>query len=615
MTTGNPQEIDPPAAARGVGRRLGMAGLATLLTGVVAFGVLAPPERCPSVSEAELRAASGETVDWFVRNQQADGTWLYLYDADSDTVPDEYNAVRHAGVTMGLYQAAAHGLPGALESADRGVAWAEQRLVEHDDWAALRHDGRTTAGAAALLTAGLAERRTVTGDHRYDDLLARLGRFLVAQTEPSGAVLASYDTRAGEPVAGVYSAYYTGEAYWALARLHQLFPRDGWGEVADRIGAYLATRRDDVEDHWPAIPDHWAAYGLAETVEFAERDGTEPLTADELGYARSQAGLWGAQVRWVSQRFGPWGAVVRTPQAPRGGGYGVIGEGLTGLWRAAGDEPRLADLRAPLAERATCIAGLAVDRQVDAAEAADYPSPDRARGAWFLEGETRMDDQQHALAALLRTIAIVDEASDQPTGASTDERSEPARPAPSAWVWAAALLAALNPCRAGLGVPRGTRDRRTVAGVAALGAAGGILVVIAVALVAVPALDAAGVSNPALRIAAGAVAVVVGGADLVRRPPSAEPSLPGWRAALVPVAVPLTARPVLILLAVSARADRGLALVAATLALGVAVLTAVATYTPVRGPGRRVVSWGGRLTAAVLVATSVLLIVDGVYDT
>ncbi len=590
-----------------------MAGLAMLTAGVVALGVLAPPESCPAVGASELRAAAGETVDWFVRNQRADGTWLYLYDADTDDAPREYNAIRHAGVTMGLYQAASAGLPGARDAADRGIAWAQDRLVERDDWTALSYQGKTSAGAAALLVAGLAERRTQTGDGRYDELLARLGRFLVVQTEPSGAVLATYDLRSGAPDAGVYSAYYTGEAYWALARLHRLFPAGGWGEVADRIGAYLATRRDDVEDHWPAIPDHWAAYGLAETVAFDDRAGGEPLSDDELWYARRQAGLWGAQVRWVSQRFGPWGALVRTPRIPRGGGFGVIGEGLTGLWRVAVDEPRLADIRAPLAERAACIAGIAVDRQVDAAEAGDYPDPDRARGAWFLDGETRMDDQQHALAALLRTVAIV-ESSDAASDGASDTGSAPPRPAPSDWVWVAALLAALNPFRAALGVPRDERDRRAVARVAALGATGGVLLVVAVALVAGPVLDAADVSDPALRIAAGAVAAIVGAADLLRRPPSAEPALPGWRAALVPVAVPLTARPALVLLAASARADRGLALVAATLAAAVAVLTALAAYTPVDGVGGRAVAWAGRVTAAALVATSILLVVDGVYD-
>ena len=183
-----------------------------LTAGVVALGVLAPPERCPAVGGAELRAAAGETVDWFARNQRADGTWLYLYDADTDTAPREYNAVRHAGVTMGLYQAASAGLPGARDAADLGIAWAQDQLIERDDWTALSYQGKTSAGAAALLVAGLAERRTQTGDGRYDELLTRLGRFLVVQTEPSGAVLATYDVRSGAPEAGVYSAYYTGEA-------------------------------------------------------------------------------------------------------------------------------------------------------------------------------------------------------------------------------------------------------------------------------------------------------------------------------------------------------------------------------------------------------------------
>jgi small neutral amino acid transporter SnatA (MarC family) len=597
-----------------------MAGLGAVAAAGLALGIVAPPEHCPPVSASELRAAAGETVDWFVRNQRADGTWLYLYDADTDTAPREYNAVRHAGVAMGLYQAASAGLPGALDAADRGVVWAEDRLIEHDGWAALRYQGQTSAGAAALLVAGLAERRTLTGDGRYDELLARLGRFLVAQTEPSGAVLATYDVRSGAPVAGAYSAYYTGETYWALARLHRLFPGGGWGEVADRIGAYLATRRDDAEEHWPAIPDHWAAYGLAETVAFAERADGAPLDEDELWYARRQAGLWGSQVRWVSQRFGPWGALVRSPHVPRGGGYGVVGEGLTGLWRVAVDEPRLADLRAPLAERAACIAGLAVARQVDASDAGDYPAPQRARGAWFRDGETRMDDQQHALAALLRTMAIVDQSSAGPSAGSSDPDGQssagpgPRRPAPPVWLWVAALLAALNPFRAVLGVPRGERDRREVARVAALGATAGALVVVAAALAVGAVLDAAEVSSPALRIAAGAVAAIVGGADLVRRPPPAEPALPGWRAALVPIAVPLTARPALVLLAMGARADRGWAVVAATLAVGVALLAALAAYAPVDGPGGRAGRWAGRVTAAALVATSILLVVDGIYD-
>src|SRR5829696_7958694 len=216
----------PSAERTMIAKRVWRAGLSLALLAAFAFAMVAPPERCPSVSVAELRRSAQASVDWFVRNQNADGSWLYLYNADDDSISSEYNPVRHSGVTMGLYQAAAAGLPGALHSADQGTEWALGRLFERDGWAAVDSQGQIATGTTALLVAGLVIRREATGDTRYDDVLARLGRFLVAQTEPSGAVLASYDPVAGKPLVGEYSKYFTGEAYWALARLHRAFPRD-----------------------------------------------------------------------------------------------------------------------------------------------------------------------------------------------------------------------------------------------------------------------------------------------------------------------------------------------------------------------------------------------------
>ena len=70
----------------GVRRRLAVAlfVLGAVLVGV--FGVLAPPEHCPTPTSEELRAAATEAAGWFARNQQADGTWLYLYEADAAAV-------------------------------------------------------------------------------------------------------------------------------------------------------------------------------------------------------------------------------------------------------------------------------------------------------------------------------------------------------------------------------------------------------------------------------------------------------------------------------------------------------------------------------------------------
>ena len=583
--------------------RVWRAALVLALLLVLSFGVVAPPERCPSVGAGDLRRSAQSAVDWFVRNQRPDGTWLYLYDADEDSAPSEYNEVRHAGATMGLYQAAAAGLRGALRSADRGTGWALDRLRKRDGWAALTWEGRSATGATALLVAGLDIRREATGDSRYDAVLRRLGRFILAQTEPSGAVLALYDPARGAPVPGEYSKYYTAEAYWALARLHRAFPDEDWGKAADRIGAYLATARDEAEDHWPPIPDHWAGYGLAETVTFPER-GRPPLTEPELAYARRQAELFGAQARWVQQRFGPWGGVVRGAPVPRGGGYGVIDEAFTGLWRTVRAEPRLAGMRDPIAERATCIAGLAVRAQ---SADADTRRPARVEGAWFRDGETRMDDQQHALAGLLRTIPIVEAASSRSPSDSDED-------APSGWLWAAALLLALNPARAACGIPRDGRSSREVAGLAAFGGAIGGLAVCAAAAVGDVLLDALDVSAPAFRTAAGIVAVLAGAADLLQRPPPPEPALAGRRAALVPVAIPVVARPALLVLALSAGADHRVLVSVGAMAIGVALATGLAAGYPTEGPGGRVLRWAGRLLAAGLVASGVLLAIDGILD-
>ena len=79
------------------------------------------------------------------------------------------NVVRHAGAVMGLYQAATAGIPGALESADRGVEWTRDHLAgTRRVGRAVSFDGRTAVGTAALLTAGLVERRLLTGEDRRE---------------------------------------------------------------------------------------------------------------------------------------------------------------------------------------------------------------------------------------------------------------------------------------------------------------------------------------------------------------------------------------------------------------------------------------------------------------
>lgn len=388
---------------------------AVLVSWVAVIGlmrvVVALPEHCPPVTVASLRQGATEAVAWLARNQYDDGRWLYRYDRAEDEDLRGYNTVRHAGVVMSLYQAASFEIPGALTVADAGTAYALDHLVRHDDWAAFEPDSdRVTTGAAALLVAGLAERRLLTEEPLHDEVMRELGRFLVAHIEPSGAVIESWDRASKQPRYGLYSPFFTGEVYWALALLHQVFPGEGWDDPAHLVGRYLATERDDAEGYFPDVPDHWAAYGMSVEVGWPST-GEEPMPQWRVDYVRRQAGLAGLQARWESQRVDSFPRYLLRGRRTLGAGLGTVGEQIIGLWQTARSDDRTADLVGPLGERARCVAGMLLDRQVTPDGAAEFADPDRTQGAWFQFEITQMDDQQHALSALLLTIPIVEAAS------------------------------------------------------------------------------------------------------------------------------------------------------------------------------------------------------------
>jgi hypothetical protein len=123
--------------------------------------VVVPGEVCSPVPAAETRAAAVAAAGWIERGQRSDGSYLYEYDRDAgDPSNAGYNIVRHAGVTMSLYQIVVAGEDQYLAPADRGLDWMEARLQAREDWSAIEDDaGDLRLGANALLLAGLVFRR------------------------------------------------------------------------------------------------------------------------------------------------------------------------------------------------------------------------------------------------------------------------------------------------------------------------------------------------------------------------------------------------------------------------------------------------------------------------
>ena len=154
---------------------------------------------------------------------------------------------------------------------------------------------------------------------------------------------------------------------------------------------------------------------LASLVSFAE--GTIALALVYFGILRGAVPDGAMLLRtswwmWIGGVLGAFFVMMGIVAAPRVGvatvvvaltaGLGTLGEGLGGIHRLAERDPDLDVDRDDVAARLACVAGMLVARQTQS----DDP---RLDGAWFRNDITQVDDQQHAISALLAATAVLED--------------------------------------------------------------------------------------------------------------------------------------------------------------------------------------------------------------
>ena len=585
--------------------------LAGWLIGVVAVGVgarvVALPEQCAPVTSGQRRSAVIETVGWFERTQAADGSFLYRLDATTGERLPGYSWVRHAGVLLALEQSRTAQVEGAGAVADKGWAALDDQITIWGDRAGVVDGDRVTAGGTALAVAALAERRSSTGLVDRDDLLRSFGRQLLSHVADDGTVAEIASAADGSPVAGSLGRFTTGEVSFALARLERVLPGEGWGEPVHRILHYLALHKAEREGFVPDMADHWGAYTLAEVVRWPNGGGLDPV---ERRWARKQMGMASVMIRYESQRSGDGLDRWLRGRTSVGSAVGTHGESMQGWATVAAADPALASLARGTRDRLACNAAVLVDRQVTAAQADELPDPDAARGTWLWFGVTQMDDQQHALSALLGAQRVLDdpEDADGDGGGGVLPRRSPTPE--STWLAIAVVFLAVEPLRAA------RRVRSVRAPVMAGGAVLSTVVLVLLAAVGAAVLRLLDASVPTAAVASGLVLAVVGVVGLLtarRSMPGVVP-LDGLRAALVPVAVPSLLRPAALLMALTLGAGgHGWAVAAgASMAVLLAGLLASRSSTDDSSPGA-VWAWADHAMSIATVVVGVMLLVDGVY--
>ncbi len=359
--------------------------------------VIAPAELCADGTPDEFRDTALDAAAWLYLNQRDDGSYVYEYDRASDEFPDAYNVVRHAGVTMSLYQVAGRlGDEASFDAAERGTAWLLDNMVYRDNWGGPTNGTNVKVGSAALMTIALAERRLLTGEPLHDGTMRALGEFMRVQQKENGGFFTKWFVATEMMDLRSTSAYYPGEALWALAMLHEAFPDEGWDVDAWETADFVSLLRDDEEDvEFPPLNDHWAAYGFAEMAEWGLED-------QHTDYARRLAARFSLFIRFEAQKTDEGMSLQVRGDSRRSSALGTWVEGMAALWRLSMSDERLADISDEILEQARCGAELLADRQVGDNQ------PPLESGAWFIHDVTRMDDQQHAISGLIYTADGLD---------------------------------------------------------------------------------------------------------------------------------------------------------------------------------------------------------------
>jgi hypothetical protein len=358
------------------------------------------------VSPRRLWAAARAAADYLCRMQMPDGRLHYVYDTAADRATHEpYSLVRHAGTAWSLAEAAAWADDERLvRAAHRAVTWLAGRARVQETRAWLEYEGERPVGAAALAVLALLE--LPGGAEEQQDLLRRLGRFLVAMQRPDGGFWSEYDPEAdrGFIPEGHVPLYVPGEATLALARLCRVLPDAAWRRAVVKGAEWLATERDD----WNA------ARGL----EYVHPDSWTILAVDEL---HAQGLAHRAHVDYAfflahriiaeqeTPRTARWrdhvGAPKETP--PRSGPAAARCEGLVAAWRMA---RRMGADPTPYRRAALLSARFQLAHQFDAVNGYLLPNPARAAGGFFssyADRRIRMDTVQHNLSSLLGAAKLL----------------------------------------------------------------------------------------------------------------------------------------------------------------------------------------------------------------
>lgn len=357
------------------------------------------------VQRSDLLEAAKLGGKYLETARHLDGSFRYLYDPRTDSMPSGYNMLRHAGTLYSMFELFGKtGDQDLLRATVAPLAYMKDYIHTQRSGSEARASvvvrDEVKLGGVALAAIALAERIDVTGDVSDGPLLRSLGRTILAHQLPTGELISKWTYPENETLPFV-SQYYPGEAILALMRIYALDADERWVDAAERAARWLITVRDgDVPDD-RLNHDHWLLYGL-EALHRARPDSMYLDHAERICDAiRSSQNRNPRHPDWLGSYYMP----------PRGTPTATRTEGLASAYRMLRDNGR-----PEAADRVLdtiCLNVLFQLRtQIRPESAMYYPRPHRAIGGFRkgLEDDgVRIDYVQHNISALLLVYEILRE--------------------------------------------------------------------------------------------------------------------------------------------------------------------------------------------------------------
>lgn len=256
------------------------------------------------LTKEKVAQAVDLAVDHIQRTQDADGRFLYYYDAAQDSRRDHehptrhpernpfYNILRHGGGGLTCAYFEKYTRRGTtLENMRRAIDFllAQTRVQDYAGRAGafIYHEKKAKLGGSGIALYLLAEYELLTGDDRYRSWADKIAWHLVNQITASGEFI-YYNIYLDQPVSAAengkyFSFYYPGEAVCGLAKYLHLADAERRAEICAGLRkalAFLIDVRPRLRaDQYTVVPsDSWLMMGIKELWDFPEM--RDPRYAD-----------------------------------------------------------------------------------------------------------------------------------------------------------------------------------------------------------------------------------------------------------------------------------------------------------------------------------------------